>query len=309
MSKSTPAADMSDPDPTPISPATFASISIREYIYLLPYPLPQNTPIPYTPNLPSTNPLNLPTTLFEPTSTLVLTSPRKTFVDLRFFKPRDAGESELPNRGDERDRLEWGFAGSSASKPIADPHGAWEGTTYSRWTQFVDSRFPVGSDDIPIDEGIMYPIDAERTLEFGHMYHPSVKEVRSHEEMWFDPAVTSTSRDGKKRCVVLRCCDDVGGVRGVVVRLGKWCQGVVKVGNGGVTCERWEWEGTGGISQDGGADKGDDGEEADQWKRVARIGELMVPCGVAFRHEVLQMGGRIKYGEYEWVVEEVWEWE
>jgi len=174
---------------------------------------------------------------------------------------------------------------------------------YTRWTAFVDSRYPIGSSEIPIDEGVMYPIDAQRTLEVGHMYHPSVKAVRSHEEMWFDPAITSTCRDGKKRCVVLRCWDDGmemrdvegSGARGVVVRLGKWCQGVVKVGGGDVTCERWEWEG------------GE--EEADGWKRVARIGDLMVPCGVAFRHEVLGVGGRIKYGVFEWVVEEVWEWE
>ena len=30
---------------------------------------------------------------------------------------------------------------------------------------------------------------------------------------------------------------------------------------------------------------------------------------VAFRDEVLEVGGKVKYGTYEWVVEEVWEWE
>jgi hypothetical protein len=89
-------------------------------------------------------------------------------------------------------------------------------------------------------------------------------------------------------------------VRGVVVRLGKWCQGVIKIGDGGTTCERWEWEGAG---------KGGNGEEADQWKRVARIGELMVPCGVAFRHTDLEVGGKIRCGNHDWVAEEVWEWE
>jgi hypothetical protein len=63
-----------------------ANISIRNYIYFLPYPLPQGTPIPYTLGLPNTNPLNLPPHGFEPTHTLVLTSPGKTFVDIRIFR-------------------------------------------------------------------------------------------------------------------------------------------------------------------------------------------------------------------------------
>jgi hypothetical protein len=289
------------------SPATGASISIREYIYLMPYPLPKKTPIPYTPNLPGKNPLKLPTALFEPTSTLVLTSSLKTFVDVRFFKPTKPGESPLPEKG-ERERLEWGFAGSNASHAIADPNApdgeeGWDGVTYSKWTQFVDSRFPVGSTDIPIDEGLMYPIDAQRTLEHGHMYHPSAKGVRTHEEMWVDPPVGSTSNDGKKRCVVLRLQNDGVGVRGVVVRLGKWCQGVVKMRNEGVTVERWEWTGPADGKSGSGV------EEAEQWHRIARIGDQMLPCAVTFRHEVLKVGGKIKHGNYEWNIEEVWEWE
>lgn len=303
-----PTSETSVPSTT-MSPSTSASISIREYIYLMPYPFPAGAPIPYSTGLPSKNPLNLPTTLFEPTSTLVLTSPNKTFVDLRFYKPLKPTDTPLPNRG-ERERLEWGFAGSSASKGIQDPYAQpgedkWEGVTYSKWTQFVDSRFPVGSKDIPIDEGIMYPISKDSTLEFGHMYHPSVEGVRTHEEMWFDPAVTSTSENGKKECVVLRCQDDKAGVRGVVVRLGKYCQGVVKRGDH-TAVERWEWYGKAEV-EEGREVVG--GEEQIKWKRTARVGDLMVPCCVVFRKEVLKVGGKIEYGDYEWTVEEAWEWE
>jgi hypothetical protein len=42
-----------------------ANISMREYIYFLPYPLPLNTGIPYSIYLPGKNPLGLPSCQFE----------------------------------------------------------------------------------------------------------------------------------------------------------------------------------------------------------------------------------------------------
>ncbi|KAF2280223.1 uncharacterized protein EI97DRAFT_429978 [Westerdykella ornata] len=98
------------------------NISTRVYIYPLPYPLPPNTPIPYSTSLPHRNPLRLPYPPSEPTSTLVLTSPASNFVDLRFFKPRLLGEPELPNEtsptGEGSGRIEWAFAGQSVSVPF-----------------------------------------------------------------------------------------------------------------------------------------------------------------------------------------------
>jgi hypothetical protein len=64
-----------------------ANISMREYIYFLPYPLPLNTEIPYTIYLPGKNPLGLPSCQFEPTKTLVLTSPNKVCLN-REIPPR-----------------------------------------------------------------------------------------------------------------------------------------------------------------------------------------------------------------------------
>jgi hypothetical protein len=107
--------------PVDASPSN-ASISIRDYIYFLPYPLPPGTPVPYTVGLPNVNPLNYPPQAFEPTSTLVLTSPAKTFVDVRILKPVRAGEVGLPNDGGHWERLDWAFAGKSSSRVIPDPY-------------------------------------------------------------------------------------------------------------------------------------------------------------------------------------------
>jgi hypothetical protein len=109
--------------PSSSHPPPNASISVRDYIYFLPYPLPENTPVPYTPGLPDRNPLNYPAQPFEPTSTLVLTSPAKTFVDVRVLKPVRKGEGTegLPNEGGPKERLEWAFAGASRSEVVEDP--------------------------------------------------------------------------------------------------------------------------------------------------------------------------------------------
>jgi hypothetical protein len=284
---------MSSSSSTSVDPAKSANISIRTYIYLLPYPLPPNTPVPYSIHLPSQNPLNLPTTLFEPTSTLVLTSPRNTFVDLRFLKPT----TPSPNTPLV---LDWGFAGQSSSSPI--PSSTWKNASHSTWTHFVDSRHPAVSTQIPVDEGDMYPISETLTLEHGHAYHPHLHDVKSHEEMWRDEPIlstpttsstytsTSTSHSTANICIVLRLQNDAKAARGVIVRLGQYVQGIMVVGTD-VSAERWEFNGGQG-----------------EWMRSKRVGKGMLPCGVTMREEVLGVGGEIGFGEWKWGVEEVWAW-
>jgi hypothetical protein len=267
---------MSSAPTTSTSLTGAANISIRTYIYFLPYPLPPNTPVPYTTNLLTNNPLKLPTTLFEPTSTLVLTSPTNTFVDLRFLKPLTPCPAA--------DELEWGFAGHSSSRPTALP-----GVSHSTWTHFVDSRYPTDFKSIPVDEGDMYALNDNLTLEHGHAFHPHLKAVKSHEEMWEDEDVLSTDAGSTKKCVVLGLQDDKKGIRGAIVRLGQYVQGIVVMGNG-VTAERWEWTEKGG------------------WKRTKRVGRQMLPCAVLMGAMGLSVGGVVRFGEFEWSVQEVWEW-
>ncbi len=197
--------------------------------------------------------------------------------------------------------MEWGFAGVSESTPVK------EGVNHSVWSHWVDSRYAVG-DEIPVDEGDMYDLGNGLCLEHGHAWHPHLGRVAGHEELWRDVEVRSTTDDGGKVCVVLRCegkGDGDGGVRGVVVRVGQFVEGIVRVGER-VATERWEFrfkdeDGGGGREGTGGLKKG--------WMRVARTRDLFLPCAVTFMPEVLGLGGRVTYGDFEWVVEEVWEWE
>ncbi|PVI06133.1 hypothetical protein DM02DRAFT_650042 [Periconia macrospinosa] len=289
----------SQPDPRE------ASISVRNYIYLLPHPIPVGVPVPYTLGLPDNNPLNLADHAFEPTNTLVLTSIKKTFVDIRIFRPIQPSDPEFPNTGGPLSRLDWAFSGTSSSVPIADPyststggsHGpdtnarTWSGPVKrASWTHWVDSRHPVGTPEaqIPVDTGLMFPINAMQVLEHGAAPNPQTGVMQSHEEMWTDCVIQACAPQTTVFSIVLRIDVPEYKVRGVVVRLGQFCQGIVMQG-GAVTVERWEFL-------------------AGEWKRTVRIGEGFLPCALAFKEEACDLGGTVVYGQHEWKVEEKVEW-
>ncbi|KAF2712224.1 hypothetical protein K504DRAFT_373322 [Pleomassaria siparia CBS 279.74] len=281
---------------TPLPPS--AGISIRDYFYPIPYhPLPPGTPVPYSTGVPDVNPLNLSPTPFEPTSTLVLTSPTGTFVDLRVLRPILPGEAELPNEPGSSHRLQWAFAGKSSSFAIegAAPigrrrHDGEEGEvfpTHSVWSHWVDSKFPVGSPDVPVDEGDMYPMPDGRTLEHGFSFNEGFGRNTSYEEMWSDVDIAPCGNEDMAVIVVLRIQKDASNIRGVIVRVGQYCQGLLKHGDT-TTAERWEFDETGG-----------------KWKRTVKIGSLFLPCAAAFKPEDLAVGAKVSFTDYHWFVEEL----
>lgn len=123
------------------------------------------------------------------------------------------------------------------------------------------------------------------------MVNPATGKVTAYEERWADVALQSAGRkDGRAECVVLELHDDANQARGLVVRAGQYCQGIIRVGDQ-VAVERWGW----------------DEETEFTWKRMVRMGDLFLPCGVAIEPEKLVLGGKVTYGEYEWTVIELTE--
>mgnify|MGYP004510062419 CR=1 FL=1 len=143
----------------------------------------------------------------------------------------------------------------------------------------------------------MYRLGDGLFLEHGFAFHPHLGRVAGHEEGWRDVDARSTSPSGSKISVLLRCRDDERGVRGVVVRVGQFCQGIVMVADE-VATERWEFQ----------IDGDKELLEEKRWNRTARTGDFFLPCAVTFRPEVLGLGGSVRCRGFEWVVEEVWEW-
>ncbi|KAK7753478.1 hypothetical protein SLS62_004553 [Diatrype stigma] len=262
------------------------SISIREYIRWLPSPPSENT------------------------STLVLTSPGRRYVDIRMLLPPPG--TKTTNEGgsaDESDEtIEWAFAGTSSSEIRAN------GIKHSTWRHFVDSRTRDDAEGV-VDEADMFPAPplpsdeggsgSDRTLEKGRMVNPDTGLETDYEEMWRDvePVAVPSSGGGgggdKIRSAVLELRDDAAGRRGLVVCLGRRCQGVVRCGDA-FALEQWEWQ----QQEQGGSGK-DEGEGG--WKRRRRVGagDLYLPCQDAVEKVAdLDVGGRIERDGVVWTVVE-----
>jgi hypothetical protein len=275
------------------------------------------------PNQPATSPPNISTRAFiqwlpdppsEPTSTEVLTSRQKFFVDIRILK--------------DFSKIDWAFAGRSESRKNEAT-----GNTSTRWHHTVDSRF-IDAESV-IDQAKMLPEDPESgiALEKGSMVNPATGRETAYVEGWRETAakhvpeptsneIAAFEQELEKRGVkfipgdldlrtlvrhgnpleessnsvscVLQHANAARQSRGTVIRVGQFCQGVLRVGDE-FAAERWEWTEQGG------------------WRKVFASGssKLNMPCDVACHLAVrkLRVGNEVVYGPGEiWqcVEEEQW---
>ncbi|KAI0433955.1 hypothetical protein F5Y09DRAFT_18235 [Xylaria sp. FL1042] len=185
----------------------------------------------------------LPDVASEPTSTVVLTSLERRFVDIRILK-EGGGEPDAS--------LDWAFAGVSSSETR-------DGVRHCRWRHVVDSR--ARAPEAVVDEGDIFPQDDGRTLETSRMVNPATSQLTDYEEVWNDLEAEGipdgSTQQPMARCIVLELKDEEREERGMVVCLGRYCQGVVRVGPR-FAAERWLWE---------------NGE----WQCKFRVGDLLIP--------------------------------
>ncbi|KAI0647656.1 hypothetical protein C8Q79DRAFT_521993 [Trametes meyenii] len=201
----------------------------------------------------------------EPTSTLVLTTPGRHFVDLRFTLPAPLST------------LEWGIAGRSVGTP-----------TQGKWIHEISSRTTHPEDES--DEGTMSP-DQTRPdveLERGRMAHPETGEPREYEEAWKAIPVLALPGDAPpdhRVSVWLELQRTKPGRRGTVVRVGQFCQGIVREGES-ISVQRWAWA---------------DGK----WAQVGLVGDIAMPCELTF--EPLPRRSVISHdnSDFVWEVKEV----
>ncbi|CAK7231242.1 hypothetical protein SEUCBS140593_007860 [Sporothrix eucalyptigena] len=159
----------------------------------------------------------LPAPHSEPTSTVVLTSPGRWYVDVRILLSKDGaflGDSEL----------EWALAGTSESTAVTS------GVSDCVWRHWVDSRHEDA--DTQVDRGRNTDQADGSVLETGAMVNPATGHIQNYEEVWQDTDVPADSR-----CVVLQ--HEAGPDRGLTIVLGGYCQGILRAKDG-VTVERWE---------------------------------------------------------------------
>lgn len=196
--------------------------------------------------------------LSEPTSTVVLTSPARYFVDIRVWRqapspgfkhPKEEVFGTLP-----MDQLDWGFAGTSSSGKVTRPDGSQ--VSHSVFHHWVDNRSKVP--ETISDEGDMFPQPNDVTLETGTMVNPATGVETDYEELWRDEEPSPTTVEGVA-CAVFRIQDDPSGKRGQFLRLGQYAQGVLQDGDS-YTAERWIWD-----------------QAQSKWKLLVKIGDNKVP--------------------------------
>ncbi|KAK3390704.1 hypothetical protein B0H63DRAFT_388500 [Podospora didyma] len=249
----------------------------------------------------------LPEAASEPTSTIVLTSSERRFVDLRILKTpetwTDAASTDEEVDSLPLSRLDWAIAGTSKSSP-RDPVDGHE-VSHAEWHHWIDSRTP--HTEGAVDEGDNYTQpDGITVLEKGRMVNPATGRETDYEEVWRSEPIQAVpvmigpgprgAENGVTVCVVLELEEiEEGKVkkRGMVMRLGQYCQALVREGfvEGGdekITIERLQWD----------ADKG-------KWMTQVRIGDAEMPTDFAtyFGHEAV-VDDEVKVGGDEWKVVE-----
>jgi hypothetical protein len=160
-------------------------------------------------------------------STVVLTSSEKYYVDVRVLKPAENGV--LPNDPSDTEavsQLQWAFAGTSTSTPAEIIADMIEKPAHTVWSHWIDSD----TLEEVRDEGDMYPQPDGTVLETGVMPNPETGLEMDYEELWEDLDTKSVGEEKQYVCYVLRMDEPSASARGMVIRIGEWIQGIVRVG-------------------------------------------------------------------------------
>lgn len=214
-----------------------------------------------------------------------------------------------------RTALEWAFAGTSHNTPKIIKNDESEKIEYSHsvWDHWIDSKSTSTSKTTsksnkppPIDEGDLWQQPNGDVLERGIQADPITGEEYQYEELWGDVQVQVLEGDRERVSVVLKLdvVDDDDGdrnARGLVVRVGQFCQGIVMVRDQ-LTVERWEWVNLAREAENASA------ESKGRWCCKVRIGDDSLPCDQAMNLEGTGDGAIIRSGGLEWKVIEDYRW-
>jgi len=221
----------------------------------------------------------------EPTFTIVLTSQTSHYVDVRIYKEQYWKELEGRNGINSIAVVEWAFAGTSSTTQGSNGPGDTK-SIHSVWEHWIDSK----SDNPQPDEGNMWPQSNGDVLERGTQILPVTGLQTEYEELWGDLDVEKVGEEKERISIVLKVENQESHTRGLVVRVGDWCQGIMKSG-GVLNIERWHCMKT-----------------QNTWERVVKIGSSDLPCVAACNNEMTSEKGTVVSNGLLWNVIEVFRW-
>ena len=202
----------------------------------------------------------------------MLTSKDSHFVDVRLF--REKYEEEKFHGTNSIACVDWAFAGrSQTTKPHKGQEGGTAQISHTVWEHWIDSK----SNSPGVDEGDMLVQENEDVLERGKQRHPDTGEETEYEELWHDLEVIPLGKKRNRSSLVMKANDPERSVRGLAVKIGGWCQAILKV-NDDLTIERWERRPV--KSSDGSASTDEALQERtrNDWVRTFRLGKGTLPC-------------------------------
>ena len=216
------------------------------------------------------------------------------------------------------ERLQWAFAGTlKTTKPTPKPKGKSDNDndnnidapdSHNVWTHWIDSS---EKDPDQVDEGDMYNLPNGDVLERGENVDSETGKVQIYEELWRDLDVETIPGEGRRVCTVLQVENAEEGIRGLIIRVGGYAEGLMSERGKGVTAERWQWFDSEASNQlgDGYGRAANEMGEYGGWVRTARLGDGAMPCTKLFvDSDVVREGEIIRFGRLDWRVVEKYSW-
>ncbi|OCT51021.1 hypothetical protein CLCR_08778 [Cladophialophora carrionii] len=188
-------------------------------------------------------------TPYEDTDTLVLTSTKSDFVDIRFPRKRELGKPIAS------DPSFWAFSGTSSTTFLGVDGIEMRYSAHCVWEHEIDSKGPGIS-----DEGDMFLLPNGDCMEVGMMQNPQSGKVEMYKEYWTSPDLAGEPELELVPSIVAKIIqmpnDHDGqapslqnGNGGTIIRIGNYCQGIVRQQSGdregqpagadAVLVERW----------------------------------------------------------------------
>ena len=191
---------------------------------------------------------------------------------MRIYK--DKHEEENSKETNTKECIDWAFAGRSHTTPQGGRKDGMIQLSHTIWEHWIDSK----SNNPGPDEGDMLVQENGDVLERGKQKHPVTGAETEYEELWHDLEVDAFGKKQNRSSLVLRAEQPESDVRGMAIKIGGWCQGILKAGDA-LTVERWEWK-SGGPNNDETSTEG--GKQAAKtrngWVRTFKYGEGSLPC-------------------------------
>ena len=204
--------------------------------------------------------------------------------------------------------VDWAFAGKCRTKKDANTGDGAGSRSHTVWDHWIDSK----GDEADPDEGDMTSQEDGTVLEEGINIKADGQEQK-YEELWKDLPVDPLGKKQNRHSIVLRAEDSEQKMKGLVVKIGGWCQGIMMKSDE-LTVERWQLK----PKPEGDTENLDEIEEStrtrNDWVRTFKVGTETLACGRVCEHTDGKLGMNVTkmYGErdnkIEWRVIEEYYW-